>query len=180
MPLNIKQSVTESGSVRKALRRRITEDSLKELSERQIDQKLTDYITTKDQQIDLNLIAGIPIYSSNWANFIKDEKFLVSSLNGRINDLDESVVNYTQETDGALKDIQNEALVMDSILTEEEIKKHKRFTTVHYNAFTRAIDSQLDIKNDSWKVDYKTGLNFLPENKANIIPNTGLTLPLRS
>lgn len=179
MPLKLKKSLREKGEVRKALRRRITDEELRDFTEREVDQRIAGFLTDDRRETRPGLVPGNPIFSHTWREFTKDSKFYVGSLNGRLSTLEEEIRNTAKQSFGMLQDIQQEALALDSFLTEEEIKVLHNFSTVHYNAFVRTVDQQLGFNSLRWLRDYKTELPFLPNHKANIIPATGLTLPVR-
>jgi hypothetical protein len=180
MPLRLKQAIKENGEVRKALRRRIEDNNHLDLSQREIDSRLTQFLTRDRRDTLPQLIPGGLIDSNSWRNFIKDSKFYISALSSRTSTLEEEIQNTVDETYGSLDDIQNEVLALDSNITEEEIKVFQHYDTVHHNAFVRSIDFGLGANNRDWFVDYKTKLPFLTDNISAVIPGTGLVSPIAS
>lgn len=179
MPFKFKRSVTEADEIKRALRKRVSDEAHNDLSEREIEARIVQYLTKNKRDTKPPLLPGNPIFSHTWREFVKDSKFYVGMLNGRTSTLEEKIRSSTKDAWGTLNDIQQEALVLDSLITEEEIKVYRNFTTVHFNSFARAIDMGLGFGNLSWTQDYKTERNFLPNQKSSVIPGTGLTLPLR-
>ena len=179
MPLKIKHSVNENGEVKQALRRRVEDEANSEFSEREVDQKIAQFVVSKDRKMKPPVVAGGAVNSVGWRQFTKDEKFHIGSLNSRISSLEIDIKNLTKQHFGMLEDIQQEALSLDSFITEEEIKIKQHFTKVHYNAFVRSIDQSLNHAGKKWLVDYKTGFPYLPDNQAEIISGIGLTLPIK-
>lgn len=126
------------------------------------------------------VVPGQVLSSAQFRKYVKDSKFTVNLLNGQVSLLEEQIGFSNRDSFGTLNDIQQEALALDSSVTEEEARIYGNYTTVHFNSFVRAQDSQLETTDPSWFVDYKTGLPFLPENLSRVIPGSGLTLPVRS
>lgn len=180
MPLRIKQTLRQTNEAKKAIKRRISDEANTNLSDREFDSKIAQFLVNGKQATDPGLLAGSPIFSHSWSNFIKDEKLFIGTLNGKVNTLEEEIKNTAKENFGTLQNIQQEALAIDSFITEEEIKVLENYTTVHYNSFVRPVDQALGFNNTNWLIDYKTGFSFLPNNESNIVFNTGLTLPIKN
>jgi hypothetical protein len=179
MPLKFKQSLNEGGEVKEAIRRRLTEDEHHTLTDKEIDVRIAQYLVADNIDSRPQLIPGNPLFSDSWRTLTKDQKLLSGMLNGRIGTIEEQILNTSRETFGLLSEIQQQALTLDSQITEEEIKNLHGYTAVHHNSFVRGIDFGLSSESQDWLVDGKTGLPFLQGNTANIIPSTGMTLPIR-
>lgn len=123
------------------------------------------------------LLPNVPFFSADFSNYLKDKKFEIGAFAEQLLDLDEQIQQNGLKNRALLDDIQRELLVIDSELTEEEIKQDQNVSKTHFNTWVRAKDQGLDFEDKEWIVDFKTGLPFLAENILALVPTTGLTLP---
>lgn len=179
MPFRLKTSIDNFGATRTAARLRITDDPGQNRSDEEIDLLVDNYLRANIQQRLPRLVDGRPMDSNVFREFLKDTKFFIALHSISAGELETEITNTAKLAFGTLNDLQQEALVLDSLISEEEIKVRGGFTTVHFNSFVRQIDKGLQANNPHWLTDYKTGFTFLPENEANIITGTGITLPVR-
>ena len=179
MPYKFKQKIDGIGKLDKALRNRVSDEAFSSLSEKEVDVLVKNFLIGSKATTELTLGIGQPINSHSFANFIRDTKFYIGAVNSQAGVLEENIRTTTKDNFSILNDIQHEALVMDAVTTEEEIKIAKSFTSVHFNSFVRAIDFDLGKGNKQWFVDYKTQLPFLDANISKIVPGSGLMLPVK-
>ena len=180
MPIELKDGFKAAKYVRRAAERRAADEAHQELSQSEID------IRT---QVVLRQRAGgstlPPIYPGTvmdarvWANYVRDSKMTLGILASQGDALESEILQSARKNFAMLDDLQREAQALDAYVTEEEVKINGRYSQVHFNSFVRPEDAPLAYDQIDWLVDYKTGLPFTASNMNDMIPGTGMTLPLR-
>lgn len=164
--------------VLQAAKRRISDSAFTKLSDKELQIFAEKYLQNSQFQIPSSS-GGQLISSQTIRSYLKDGKFLVNLLNAQTTALDEEIQFSNAEFAGGLIELQKEALAINGSITENEIKVYGNYSTVHFNAFVRAIDTGLGISDRIYSHDPKTGLTFLPEHQCGVIPGVGMTLPIR-
>jgi hypothetical protein len=179
MPIRFKTGLDNLRALERATRRRVQDEEFIDISQEEIDTRVNKFLRLGMQLKAPHLHTALSLNSHHFREFLRDARFFIGANNGQLSDLETEIRNASKDAFGVLNDLQNEAQALNSTLTEEEIKLAGYFDVVHFNAFIRQIDTGLSFSNSAWLQDYKTELPFLADNIVNLIPNTGLTLPLR-
>lgn len=178
MTIKLKENLSNFTAVDRAARRRIKEDT-PDLAGKDLELAANKFLRNGQQSEQVNVRSGRPLFSTPFTSFLNDCRFYIGSYNGHLTDLQREIESSSQEAFSVLDEIQKEAKALDSTLSEEEIKVLNNFDFVHYNSFTRRIDSALGFDQQKWLVDFKTDLPFLQGMEANVIAGEGITLPIR-
>lgn len=179
MPAKFKTRLNNLTPLERAARKRVLDEGVGDLTEEQIQQRINQYLRVQNRKTVPELRSGEVMNSHQYRQFLRDAKFFVNMNNGQLTDLDREIRNTASRGFGILDDIQKEAEALSSLISEEEIKLLGNYDTVHFNAFVRQNDTGLDFTDKRWLVDFKTETSFLVNNIAEVIPGTGITLPLR-
>lgn len=178
MPSDIKNDLDLSRFLAEAARRRVSDVPFQNLSSTEIDEKANFYLTSAKKKSELSFQFNRPYSSSEIRSFLKDSKFFIGTLSSQANYLDEEIEQLAEANLALLDDMQREIESIKSDIREEEIKSFGGYSEVHHNEFARPRDGRAAFANEHWNLDYKTSLNFMPENEAEIVPNVGVTLPV--
>lgn len=180
MPIESKEGFNTSKYVREAAQRRAADQNLSQFSKSEIDRRAETIMALRSTTPTFPTIApGVTIDAVAWSDYLKDTKMHISIIANSGKGIEEEIDFNVTKNFAVLDDLQREVLAINSYVTEEEVKANNGYSTVHYNSFNRAFDYGLPYDNPEWIVDYKTGLPFMPQNISDVVPNTGITLPLR-
>lgn len=178
MPSDFKKNLSLERFLAEAARRRVSDVAFKTFDQQTIDSRASSYLNSRNKKVVLPAAVGTPLSSRSLSTFVKDSKFFVGSLASQIAYLEEEIDQLAESNLALLDDMQREIEVIKSDIREEEIKTFAGYSEVHHNEFARPRDGRAPYVNERWNVDYKTGLNFVPENEAEVLRNVGVTLPL--
>ena len=180
MPIQTKEGFDTGKYVRAAAERRAQDEEYVQFSEAEAQRRTRGVLALRGFTPAFPpLFIGSTIDARAWADYIRDAKMHISAAASTGGGLEEEIKLNTRKNFALLDDLQREAQALDAYATEEEVKINGRYSQVHYNSFVRARDAGLPYDDQSWLTDYKTGLPFQAENISDVIPGTGLTLPLR-
>lgn len=180
MPIQANPPFNINDYIQRAAERRAKDEDFVEYSQDEINQQ-ANFIRYFHPVINsaAPLTPGNLLSADSWCEYLRNIKMTVGTVVGATNDLEKHIVQNSQSSFSLLDDLQREAMSLDAYVTEEEVKINGRYSQVHYNSWVRAKDSGLSSDDDRWIIDYKTKLPFQVDNIADIVPNTGLTLPVR-
>ena len=180
MPIQTKDIFDAGRYQHEAATRRAVDEKHTQFSQAEVDRRTDTILQVRSFDPTFPPVQpGMVMSARSWLDFVRDEKMRVSALASTGQGLEEEIRLNSRKNFALLDDLQREAQALDAYVTEEEVKINGRYSEVHYNSFVRPRDSNLSYDNQDWIVDYKTGLPFLADNIADVIPGTGATLPVR-
>lgn len=180
MPIRIKETFDTGKYVRAAAERRALDEEHTQFGQAERQRRTRGVLSLRSTVPTMPVLApGAVLDARQWTDYIRDAKMHISSVASTGQGIEEEIGLHSRKNFALLDDLQREARALDAYVTEEEVKINGRYSQVHYNSFLRANDGGLPYDNQDWLVDFKTGLPFQAENVADLIPGTGMTLPLR-
>ena len=150
MSFKLKTNLNNFGATRTAARLRVNDEFGQSYTDKEVDLLVKNYLSSGNKQRLPRLIDGAPMSSTVFRNFLKDTKFFIALNNIGASELETEITNSAKFAFGTLNDLQQEALILNSLISEEEIKIRGGFTTVHFNSFVRQIDQGLQSNNPDW------------------------------
>ncbi len=163
-----------------AARKRVQDQDHETLNSKDVDRLVVRLLGQPSLGAEPSLLPGTVLNSQDYRRYLKDMKFFVNMIGSQTSALETLVRSSNRESFGSLSEVQNELAAVESLVTEEEIKVYGGWRAAHYNAFVRSEDLDIGEANNSWLVDWKTDLPFLPENISTVVPGVGLTLPVNA
>ena len=180
MPIEVKKSFSSNEFIQKAAERRAADEAHTQYSESEIQKRAKSVRSLRASTPVAPPVAPGQVFNSvTWANYVRDAKMSMGVIASTSESLGEEIGFSSRRNFALLDDLQREVQALDAYVTEEEIKINGRYSQVHYNSWIRPKDSGLAYSDTDWLVDYKTGLPFQADHIADIIPGTGMTLPLK-
>ncbi len=178
MSSDFKKNLNLERFLAEAARRRVSDVAFKSIDAETVDARARSYINSNNKKTSLPVGIGNIVSSKSIRTFLKDSKFFIGSLASQANYIQNEIDQLSESNLSMLDDMQREIEVIKSDIREEEIKTFAGYSEVHHNEFARPRDGRAPYTNEHWNLDYKTGLNFVPENEADVIRNVGATLPV--
>jgi hypothetical protein len=176
-----KDSIDFTSELLKVAGRRIRDYRYRDISGTDADKRALLYLKQSPEIAIPPRVSGlIPTSSIARAEYLKNMKFTIGSLNAKLKKLEEAVESGSRSAFASLHSLQREIVAAAAEISEEEIKKKTRYSKVHVNASCRDIDAQLQYEDRNWLSDFKTGLSYREKYLANIYPLAGITLPIKS
>ena len=172
--------ISRDAALLDAAKRRIRDEAELVLPERQVDVLARNYLAAKNWRTVPALRRGKVLESNTMREFLKDAKFQVNYLASEVNRITATIQRDVEDVRRSNRSIETDAAGISAAISQEEIRIVGKYTKVQCNKFARAVDFGLGYGSGSFLVDYKTGFTFHPENLAQVVPNTGITLPVQA
>lgn len=178
MPWNIENSLPEVSDVTEQIRKRVTDHPNRTFSKREIDQLSERFLFSDNISLIPYVVPGQLMLSSLMEKALKDARFITGVQNKQATVLEDRIFALSRYVTDAIEELQREAKIINSQISEQEIRMNEGYTKVHFNNFVDQID-QHDF-DTTWNTDPKTQLPFLPMDVAEIQNFTGATLATKN
>jgi len=179
MSSRFRNNVSFTRSMFDAARKRVADNAHLYQKNTKLDVLASDYIGNSSSLTPPVMRSGAPVASIFQSIYLKDRKYQVAVNNVQCNTLSELIKMTAKDTFARLRSLQREVIALDNEVDEANIKLLGSWTKVHLNAFSRRMDFQLQYKDRSWIEDFKTSFAYPERFLMTVLPNAGLTLPIR-
>ena len=133
----------------------------------------------KNEFYDPYIPMSLDICSSFKKNMnLKNLKFFINVNNARILKLQKENNFYENYIFSLLKELENEALNLESLTEEKQIKFFYGSSFAFFNNFSRDKSYGLQFSNKDFLIDHKTKESFREQEMCSVIKNLGITLPI--
>tara|TARA_A100001201_G_C4096553_1_gene204060 strand:- start:6594 stop:9428 length:2835 start_codon:yes stop_codon:yes gene_type:complete len=133
----------------------------------------------KNEYYDPYIPMALDICSSFKKNMnLKNLKFFINLNNARILKLQKENSFYENYIFSLLKELENEALNLESLTEEKQIKFFYGSSFAFFNNFSRDKSYGLQFSNKDFLIDHKTKESFKEQEMCSVIKNLGITLPI--
>jgi hypothetical protein len=178
MPLDVKPRKNNFSALERAARKRARDYENESLTKREEDVRTATFLSRTNYAFKPGQAVNQPTSSNHYREFMRDSRFFVALNNIELNDLEKDTDSFLRRSLNAIQRIQKDTDALDASILEEEIRFYKDYDQVHYNGFIRERDMPLSQQSKQWMIDLRTESSFERHQLLNLIPSTGLTLPV--
>jgi hypothetical protein len=133
----------------------------------------------KNEFYDPYIPMALDICSSFKKNMnLKNLKFFINVNNARILKLQKENSFYENYIFSLLRELENEALNLETLTEEKQIKFFYGSSFAFFNNFSRDKSYGLQFSNKDFLIDHKTKESFKEQEMCSVIKNLGITLPI--
>lgn len=109
---------------------------------------------------------------------LKNLKFFININNARILSLQKENSFYENYIFSLLKELEDEALHLETLTEEKQIKFFHGSSFAFFNNFSRSKSYGLKFSNKDFMIDHKTKESFKQKEMCSVVKNLGITLPI--